>query len=115
MESQEPAAKKPTTSEADGEEHSPAPAPLSSLEGFNLERILSEDSSGKFVALLGSFKGDPPGKQAIVKLAKRHFPLDQLSQLFASKSMPLELDFHNDIYCKVRSTSTPRPALFFNV
>lgn len=79
------------------------PAPLTSLEGFVMERVLNADSNGTYVAVLGAFPGRNPEDKAIVKLSKRHFPLEQLPGILGSQSggVSLELDFHNDIYCKV--------------
>mmetsp|Transcript_8488 Transcript_8488/g.24332 ORF Transcript_8488/g.24332 Transcript_8488/m.24332 type:complete len:319 (+) Transcript_8488:141-1097(+) len=77
---------------------------LKSLQGFKVERVLSEDAFTKSVVLLGRFaNGDDSGEaadlQAIVKLSKQHFPVDRVQELVNSE-LSLTLDFHNDIYCK---------------
>lgn len=73
---------------------------VKSLEGFTVERILSEDAPSKSVAILGTFSDSKDGDKAIVKLSKRHFQLDSLHDLFQS-GPSLQLDFENDIYSKV--------------
>jgi len=80
------------------------PLPLSSLNGFQVERVLNDGPMNHYVCLLGGFEDDVEGQQAIVKLSKRHFPLDRLPALLSGEGgeggVALKLDFNNDIYGK---------------
>mmetsp|Transcript_29873 Transcript_29873/g.76641 ORF Transcript_29873/g.76641 Transcript_29873/m.76641 type:complete len:311 (+) Transcript_29873:142-1074(+) len=80
---------------------------VKSLEGFTVERILSEDAPSKSVAILGTFSDSKDGDKAIVKLSKRHFQLDSLHDLFQS-GPSLQLDFENDIYSKFSALADPK-------
>mmetsp|Transcript_26904 Transcript_26904/g.63858 ORF Transcript_26904/g.63858 Transcript_26904/m.63858 type:complete len:83 (-) Transcript_26904:1064-1312(-) len=74
---------------------------ISSLTNFEVERVLSDDIFSKYVAVLGRFRDDDNSDcQAILRLSRRHFDLENLPALFSS-GLQLDLDFHNDIYSKV--------------
>mmetsp|Transcript_26903 Transcript_26903/g.63855 ORF Transcript_26903/g.63855 Transcript_26903/m.63855 type:complete len:236 (-) Transcript_26903:574-1281(-) len=73
---------------------------ISSLTNFEVERVLSDDIFSKYVAVLGRFRDDDNSDcQAILRLSRRHFDLENLPALFSS-GLQLDLDFHNDIYSK---------------
>ncbi|KAK9824616.1 hypothetical protein WJX72_011745 [[Myrmecia] bisecta] len=76
-------------------------AALASLEGFQLDRVLSEDSATKTVAVLGRFAGKPG--QAVVRLSRRHFQFDALDALLTAQTATVQL-FVNDVYSKYTGT-----------
>eukprot|EP00898_Chlorokybus_atmophyticus_P004783 jgi/Chlat1/5305/Chrsp35S05246 len=79
-------------------------APLASLAGFRMERLLSEDARAKIVYVLGSF-ADRPGHM-IVALERRHFDIGNLDRLF-SEETPLSFVMQNDIYGQYAGITPP--------
>lgn len=67
--------------------------PFASLEGFQLERVLSVDTKTKSVAVSGRFEGHT----AVIVAEKTPLLLTPTSRLF-SGAAELECRFSNDIY-----------------
>ena len=82
---------------------------FTSLEGFQLEKVLSIDTKTKSVAVSGKFKGDSV-HTAVIVAEKTPLLLTPASQLFSS-SAELECHFSNDIYGQYEATSTDQGPL----
>jgi len=70
---------------------------LTSFKGFQVEKVLGDDSLTKHVAVLGRFEGCEG--QAIVKVSRRHFASDSIPRLLSDETKTV-LHFENDIYTK---------------
>lgn len=54
------------------------------MGSFVLTKILNSDAEIKTIWLLGSFKRDPTGNQAILTMRKTEFPESEIGGLFSS-------------------------------
>lgn len=74
-----------------------------SLSDFKVDRTLNESAVSKMLVLLGTFEGKDG--QAIVILARRHFPVDPAACSTMLEACALKETFNNDIYSKARFQS----------
>lgn len=78
---------------------------ISNFNNFKVERILSQDTRQKSIAVCGSFSEDEPiGKRAVVLVEKQPIHIDEVSVIFSS-STQLSLNFQNDIYGQYKATA----------